>query len=352
MPFDSSPFKSSIRLYAGLAALLVVLGVGWSGLWSYAAGRVERELDLLAARETGFGRQWSCADRKIDGFPFAIVAHCAHLSVRGSGLAGEDEIAASAAGASAEASVLAPDDLVLTLARPLTLTGPGMGAASGVSVDWSDLRANLHGVLAQRDRGDLSIRDLVVSASGADQQIAAANVEAKMRLVAPDGGGVPDGEIEARIDGLRAPAFDDLLQSDKLLRIAFAARASKVDLAGARDFPQFVESWRQAGGALAISSFDVSNGQFVLRGNGAMRLDANHRPSGRVALSASGADPMLARLGAPVGLLRNKGLLGALLGGGAAARGNADQLSFTLSCDAGHLLIGQFPMPLICPPLY
>ncbi|PTW63367.1 hypothetical protein C8N35_1011419 [Breoghania corrubedonensis] len=63
-----------------LFAVLVVVG-GWSGFWFYAAGEVERRLDLALGDLARMGTQVVCADRTIGGYPFRMEVRCNKVDV-------------------------------------------------------------------------------------------------------------------------------------------------------------------------------------------------------------------------------------------------------------------------------
>src|SRR5207253_9309171 len=56
--------------------LVVVLGIGWTGLWFHAAGRAETEIAAWRERERQAGRQQDCATQTLGGYPFRIEVHC------------------------------------------------------------------------------------------------------------------------------------------------------------------------------------------------------------------------------------------------------------------------------------
>ncbi len=61
-------------------ALLVLLGLAWSAGWFWLRGKAEGEIDGWFAREAQAGRQWTCQDRSLTGFPFRFELRCASLS--------------------------------------------------------------------------------------------------------------------------------------------------------------------------------------------------------------------------------------------------------------------------------
>ena len=75
-PTESSAKRRPSWWVAAPVGLLVLLGIIWSGVWYYAAGRAEAEIDAWIAAEAGQGRVWSCKDRQVGGYPFRFELMC------------------------------------------------------------------------------------------------------------------------------------------------------------------------------------------------------------------------------------------------------------------------------------
>ena len=102
--------------------LLVVgllLGSGWSWLWLAAQQQAARSMDSWFAAEAGRGRPWSCPDRNISGFPFSFTLSCAQPTF--SARIGGELVHGQVAGLLAEASMMRPNRVRLTLASPMTM---------------------------------------------------------------------------------------------------------------------------------------------------------------------------------------------------------------------------------------
>ena len=64
------------------APLLVVVAVGWSIAWAVLRQRTADGLDAWLADEAAAGRQWTCADRSVGGYPFRLEVSCRTLTFR------------------------------------------------------------------------------------------------------------------------------------------------------------------------------------------------------------------------------------------------------------------------------
>ena len=82
---DTTPVRRHGRfwLYAPFV-LLALLAAGWSGIWGFARSKVDQELDAGLAREVRAGRNWTCRDRNVGGYPFRIEVRCASLTLTSS----------------------------------------------------------------------------------------------------------------------------------------------------------------------------------------------------------------------------------------------------------------------------
>src|SRR6266540_3868075 len=76
---DVRPPRRRWRLALPLA-LVVVLALGWTGFWYYAATVAEQKIAELRARGARAGYRVDCGRQTIGGFPFRIELRCAELT--------------------------------------------------------------------------------------------------------------------------------------------------------------------------------------------------------------------------------------------------------------------------------
>jgi hypothetical protein len=79
---DLPPKPSRWKLYLPFVASAVV-AVGWSAFWKVAAGMTETGLDDWFVQERAQGREWSCPNRSVGGYPFRLEVRCAAPSFTG-----------------------------------------------------------------------------------------------------------------------------------------------------------------------------------------------------------------------------------------------------------------------------
>ncbi len=62
--------------------LLLLLAIAWSIAWVVIRNRTAEALDGWIAAEARAGREWTCGDRSIVGYPFRIEVVCNTLDLK------------------------------------------------------------------------------------------------------------------------------------------------------------------------------------------------------------------------------------------------------------------------------
>lgn len=310
MPSPSSSSRGSRAWLFGPFIALAALAIGWSIFWYQASARAEATLAALVVRESALGRDWTCADRAIGGFPFRFELRCSALAVaarRANGAltfgAGPLEIVAQ---------VYDPQHVIARLGGPARITQPDGTAGT---LTWTKLESSLFLSGLALDRLSTVIAEPQLDWSG-ETPFRATSLEIHTRRnpTRPVEQAVVDLALTARgailplldrIAGNAAPADIDLETS--------VTRSAPL-LAGLR--PENIDLWRNGGGQLEIARLGIRKGTGRLETRGEFALDEARRVSGRLEASAAGIDRIA---GIPLGNLGGLGNLGALLGGRGAA---------------------------------
>ncbi|WP_186419147.1 DUF2125 domain-containing protein [Bosea sp. CS1GBMeth4] len=317
---DATPTRRHGRvwLYAPFA-LLALLAAGWSGIWGFARSKVDQELDAGIAREARAGRNWTCRERSVGGYPFRIEVRCASLTLTSSRWG--DEVKVDAGPAVAVAQVWTPGHIILQMTGPMLANLPqGRKAA----LDWKEFAASLRLSGLAFERFSLVLDEPVLTVTEPGQAAAetwrASAAEAHLRpnpqRFASDG--TVDLAVNAR--GGVLPALEALIGNGQAADLDLQASLSGAP-AFRRGFnPDALEAWRTAGGGLEVARLAVVKGPTRLEATGRIALDETHRPSGRIDAAVAGIDRIA---GVKVGGLTAG--LGALFGGraGDGAQGNA-----------------------------
>ncbi len=334
---SSSPLLR--RLVIGLI-LALCLGVG--EFWLYAAhqlGRYVNEQTFGGASLADF-----CASSDIGGFPFRLRLSCADFSAPMRTAQGD--ILARAQEAHGEASLFAPNHVVLTLSSPIVLLKPDGAPLAKLRHDGMtlDFTWSTHG---------LEAADLAVKSLDWRPEAPQAGINFDMQTLAAEAKPLADGSLHFDLagQGVTAPLVQQWLQATDLGQFKVSGRIAPAPRQTG-DWRAAVEDWRRNSGAVSIEKFDWRAGDLDLRVDGALALDDAHRAAGRLNVAAKGAGPIFARLGLPVSAAQAQNLLGALLGKPAARSEDGDAIALPLVLAKGQVFLGPLRLPATLAPLY
>ncbi len=342
--------------YILLAALVVVWSVGWFLI----RARAQSEMDGWLAQEAKAGRQWTCADRSITGYPFRLELRCASLRF-----------------ARSDGSFsLGPLTVVVQVYDPrlvlLEASGPFRVEQGDLSADvtWSSLEASFHAASDGFSRASLVVdapKGVVNTPDPGPIDFAANHLELHARPT--PGRFATDGAVDVslRLAKAAVPRLDALAGSPDPADIDLDTTIEQAAVLRTGTVARELETWRQAGGRLDVTRLSIAKGERRLQAKGAVGLDAAHRPEGRFDLRAVGLEALVGqvmgqRYGADKGALIGN-LVGQFLGGlrrkeegdAATAENGADALKPlpTLKLGDGRLMLGPFAVPNVAlPPLY
>lgn len=337
--------------------LLLLLAVGWTGLWLYGRHRVGLELDNFFARQASIGRVWACPDRSIGGYPFRIDVSCANptFATQPAGKAAVTgrlqrlTITAQTAGALDLAHV------VSVLEGPMVLTEEGFGRTT---VTWKEALGSFRGHHRRVERVSLDLKDVsaLIEPNGSEKvELKAASIEAHLRegVVAAEPGAY---DVAIRVNGASIPPLDGLLGSRDPLTLLLDGKVLNLGAVDRRDWRTTVENWRQARGVFRVEQFNLTKGAPRLEAKGDLRLDDLKRLEGRLDASFVNAGPILQQFGVNLGGGAAGALLGGLLGGVRQQPGEAQRdraLRLPLNLGDGRVAIGPLRVPgLQLRPLY
>ena len=343
---DAPRRRSRFWLFAPFVLLALVVA-GWTAAWFVIRAEVEKRLDARLAAEAAAGRRWECPERAVGGFPFRIEVRCALVAFTGPALA------FTAGRLQTVTQVYRPRHIIISLDGPFRLTaGEAMTEAT-----WSDLKTSLHLAPGGFQRVSLAAEGVNLRVTGLPAgEVAgtARRFEAHLRPDPVRPAADAAVEVAATLSGAAAPLLNQFLGSAETIDAELRASVTQARLG--RGMPRDrIESWREAGGRLAIASFTAIQGPRRIEASGDLGLDALHRPAGYVDLAATGVADLLTEL---IGPLPGGGAIEALQGRipGTRREAPADpklrrlpRLTFA----DGRLLVGPLPIPRVrLQPLY
>lgn len=312
-PTAGTPTKRRRWLIALPAAALLLAAAGWSVAWFYAAGRASSEIDAWIAREAQEGRNWSCANRELGGFPFRFELICADPAVS---FAGAGQWSARMGRAHAVAQVWNPSHIIAEFQGPARLSEATSGRE--VIANWSLLQVSGVGQDGRPERLSIAANDYSL-AEGGTTLFSARHAELHVRHHPGEAAGTLD--IAAGFKGAAGMASGAPVRASMsnapgtkpAVTPAAAPAASTVDaefeatVTGVPPFrsmppEQRLALWQQAGGRVKLLQAEISGGGGALSASGDLGLDALRRPDGKLDLSLVKAQQLFTAL-ASAGLM-------------------------------------------------
>jgi len=309
-----------------LIAIVVLVCVGWTGAWLFAAGKIGIEVDNLSSASKA--TQVSCADRSITGFPFRFDVECKGATI----LNGDDQVTIK--NVKATVRVYRPTHLLAFVDGPIQLSNDFTGSER--ELNFSSLQ------MSARLTWELSVQR--ISALGKDftwtdsllGQIELANAkEIEAHLIAPE-----DAETgllafakvsSANLLELQTQNADFTLELD-------ATHVSRNVASWA--YPSTVHQWQSNGGKLLVQSLDFKADDMRFSATGNVELDQQGRLNGAITTQSKG----LVELFNPEAY----GILAPTIFGLANAEGEYKSI---WRANSGNVSIGVAPLFSV-PPLY
>jgi hypothetical protein len=259
------------------------------------------------------------------------------------------------------AQIYNPGHVIVEVESPLVVEAAG---GDRIELDWQLGRASILGKPgAGLDRFSAELTEprltLTTSRTGAitvNAGLADFHIRRTPNRPAEDGA----YDVASRITRATIPPLDSLIGSTSPTAADIVATITKAEPLAGRGLPTELERWRVAGGRMQVTSAMLSHGARRLDASGNVGLDDAHRPQGRLDVTVSGLDDLLARFGlsgrssAIGGLIA--GVLGGRPGGAQAADAPAEGappgpkgVVLPLRMDGGRVFLGPLPVATLLP---
>ena len=334
--------------------LMAVVAIGWSAAWAYAAHEAGRQMDLWLSAERAQGRAWTCPNRAVGGYPFAIRISCSDptFTAQAMGLGVEAQLTHL----SAELALWHPRRIALTLTSPFSYRTSD--DTTNLGATWSALVLDLDG-LPSLAKIALTGEKIAVSGTFGDegrQSGLAARLDTRFTLPTPPETPSDDDPtlvFDIAADGLPIAALDQVVGDSALADVALSGRLDRADVGDARTPDEAIEHWRRAGGQIVLDSGRIVRAGAKVMATGTLALDNAHRPKGKLDAQFVGLEPILARYGISGNLAAAGSLLSTLFGGGRpGAPTEPGALALPISLRNGKLGVGPIDTGVALPPLY
>jgi len=339
--------RSRFWLYTPFV-LLLLLAVAWSVAWFVIRSRTAEALDGWVAAEARAGREWTCGNRTIVGYPFRIEIVCDTLDLK------RGAVTAAFGRTEAVAQVYQPRRVILEVAGPLRVTD---GTVS-VNGRWDLLQASINASQSGLQRLSLAANAPQVTITGLGSgEITGSGKHLELHVRPNPSRRVElAGDVAASVTEARIPILDALVGGAEPTNLNVDVTVTQADGFKGGTIAEELELWRKAGGKVDILMLSAAKGPRQIETKGELRLDDQHRPAGELTVAAAGLDGLLGNLtGGRVG----GNLLGMLLGQGPRANpaqpdGKPRLASLPpLRLENGFLAMGPFVIPNVrLQPLY
>ncbi len=294
--YPAAPRSRSRRLWPALVALafVIVLGVGWTWLWYYAASVADRTLAGWVQREAVAGRTYSCGSQMINGFPFRIEAHCVAATAKI--VSKQQPFAISAKSVTFSAQVYDPTLLVGNVTGPLTLAQ--WGQPPGLVANWSRAQILVHGPPPEPDSVSVALDQphlVRIQAATGTTLFTADSVRLDSRIIAGSASDNPVIDAVLRFSAASAPTLHPLLAEPLQGEVEAVLRGFK-DLSP-KPWSERFREMQASGGGIEITSFRIDRADATVLGAGTLTVNEHGKLDGLVRVAIVGIEHIVPQLG-------------------------------------------------------
>lgn len=305
--------RKLIWLAIGLLGCAAVL----SATWFYMASRIEKSLSQTLEREAAAGRQWTCKERTLNGFPIAFRLRCTGLELKA--VRNANTQSGKLAAITAKFNILSPGFVRIEAIGPGNLiqsqgSDPSLQASKSADANWNSLRLDIglsmlkpHTMRLASQNAKISIAR--INALPADLTISDVRIDLELQ---PGKSPFLDLHYNAAIQQLVSPELDSFVADDTPAGVFWSGTLSNLNLLqkNGTSPPQMIEAWSRGGGKLIIEDFAILKTNFQFATSGEVILDNNGFPEGRLTVGASGISGLMRRFGVSPGAVAIEGMLG------------------------------------------
>ena len=265
--------RSRFWLYTPFV-LLLLLAIAWSIAWFVIRSRTTEALDGWIAAEARSGRQWTCGDRTIVGYPFRIEVICNTLDLK------RGSVSASFGRAEAVAQVYQPRRIITEVAGPLRVTDGTVTVDGG----WDLLQASIHVSQSGLQRLSLAAdapKVTITGLGGGEIVGSGKHLELHVRPN-PSRRAELAGDVAASVTEARIPILDALVGGAEPTNLNMDVTVTQADGFKGGTIAEELELWRKANGKLEILMLSAAKGPRQIETKGELRIDDQHGLSSRI----------------------------------------------------------------------
>jgi hypothetical protein len=290
----AAPRRRGLRRFFMAVAAVIILALGWSWLWYYAASITDRALSGWIDREAALGRVYACGAQSIGGFPFSIVTRCDNAAAAFNSY--NPPFAVTASDVTFSAQLYRPTLLTGDISGPVTLADPGQQPV--FVANWSRAQLTLLGVPPDPERITVSLggpRLDRVSGPNTGMIFQADSVDVDGRIIQGTARNNPVIEATGHFVGATAPTFHPLLAEPLQGDIDFVLRGFK-DFAP-KPWPVLFHEMQASGGGIEIKSIRIERPDAIIIGAGTLTVNEHGKIDGQINVAVAGIDNIVPLLG-------------------------------------------------------
>jgi hypothetical protein len=281
--------KNRLGLYLPFI-ILGTLAAIWSGIWYYAASKTENVIADTLIKEATHGREWTCPNRRVSGFPFRIEVSCdaPTFITKQEGKAGSGNLG----GLSVQARIVDPTRAIATLKSPLTFEAQG----GTINIAWADAKTSLSGSSNSFNDFSLDMSQVTISIKTPNGENIVAGANRININLAQDASDTPLSapfKLLTKLEGVTFAPLDALAGNSQPLNLELQLLATHVPLKPNSDWKLALDAWRGAGGNLTIALLDLNKGIIHIDTKGDLMLDDAHKLSGKLSSNFKGLNKLL-----------------------------------------------------------
>lgn len=277
----------------GPVAAIIVVAVGWSALWYYAANVANRTLAGWVAREAASGRIYTCGSEGISGFPFRIQTHCTEAAATLNSV--QPPLALATRDITFTAGVLHPTRLVGDITGPLTVMG-APGQPPSLTANWSSAQISVSGLPPEPDAVSIDLaQPRLDRGAGTATLFAADGADFQARIVEGSADNHPVIDAVLHLASASAPTLHSALVKPLQADIEVVVRGFN-DLAPT-PLAQHFRELQASGGSIAVKSLRLERSDAAVVGNGTLTIKPDGKLDGVITVAISGIESIVPQLG-------------------------------------------------------
>lgn len=277
-------------------ALLVLLGIIWSGFWYWSTHAAEDTMTSWRSREAEAGRIYNCATTEFGGYPFRIEVNCGEPSVDDR----RTDLSVRAHNLVAVAQVWDPTFIIGEISPPLTMGRPGETPAA--TMDWTLAQASLRGLPGAPQRLSIVVDNPTAAAPSGERLIAAEHMELHGRFAPESTPGHPVLGLALDLRKTTAPSLVGPLgtlgplaaTASDISVVAVLHGVSDVNL---KPLAQQLREIQAANGRLDVTEARLQQGDMTAVATGALGLTPRGTLSGDLRLTVVNLARLVSLLG-------------------------------------------------------